>query len=517
MRSWPITISWPCGPMVSGVWTWAVQFAQHLVERGREVRLVTHGWKPDAGRPVGEQLGMAPGVKPRFKLICGPPLFDPDQWETCCKLYRRLTPTLLLPNSVAQSYAPAARLALEDPRRIRVAGWHHSDDPYHYQHLTEYEPIVHRFVSVSRFCASALAARLPHREADIVHLPYGIILPPASQRELPIGRPLRLVYAGRMEQLQKRVMDFVPLARGLDQQGVRFQLRLVGYGSKADELRRGLEEVCRQFKDPRNAAWLEPPVPHSRIKEVWYWADVSVLVSEFEGLCISMLESMACGCVPVVTRVASGVSDLLRDGENGLTAKIGDIPTMVAHIQRLQNDPQLWERMSRRARQTVAEYCDYERYIDRALGILDAVAELPPRPWPADRDLPYPKSAEPVLPPETFGRLRDLLRHIAEQGGGPVAIFCAGKHTRALREVWEQSPVPIVAVIDEQARRGARLWHWPVVRPRQIAKTGARAVIISSWMHEEDIWRRHHFALESAGVQMYRLYADTPVPAAATA
>lgn len=511
MAPWPITISWPCGPMVSGVWTWAVQLAQHLAQRGRDVRLVVHGWKPDARRPEAELADLGPGVKRRFKLVCGPPLFDPDQWEACCALYRQLTPTLLLPNSVGQSYAPAAVLAAEDPQRLRVVGWHHSDDPYHYQHLTYYEPIVHTFVSVSRHCAAQLAARLPHRAADITPLPYGIMMPPARPRPPLAGRPLRLVYAGRMETLQKRVFDFVTLARGLDERGIRFQLRLVGYGSQAEELRLRLDEAGRAFKDPRNAAWLEPPVPHARMNDVWHWADVSVMVSDFEGLSISMLESMACGCVPVVTRVASGVGEVLRDGENGLTFGIGDIPQMVAHLDFLRQHPHRLVDMSRAARQSVADYCGYERFLDRATEILDAAAQLPPRAWPAKRDVQMAWPTESVLPVETFDRLRGLLRHIAEQDGGPVAIFCAGKHTRALKDVWQESPVPVVAVIDEGAKPGARLWSWPIFAPEDAGRSGARAVVISSWMHEGDIWQRHHLALETAGMQMYRLYADVPV------
>jgi glycosyltransferase involved in cell wall biosynthesis len=509
MARWPITISWPCGPMVSGVWTWAVQLARHLAERGRDVRLVVHGWKADPRQPRAELADLGG----RAKLICGPPLFDPEQWEACCALYRRLTPTLFLPNSVGQSYAPAAVLAKEDPRCLRVVGWHHSDDPYHYEHLTYYEPIVQTFVSVSRHCAAQLAAQLPHRTADIEHLPYGVVIPAPQPRAPLAGRPLRLIYAGRMATLQKRVLDFIPLVRGLDERGVRFQLRLVGYGPEAEELRLRLQAACRAFKDPRNAAWLEPPVPHVRMSELWHWADVSVMVSGFEGLSISMLESMACGCVPVVTRVASGVDEVLREGENGLTFDIGDIPHMVAHIEFLRHRPEVLGEMGRRARASVTDYCSYERFLDGALQILDAAAEQPPRAWPPDRDAQMAWPTEPILPDETFERLRGLLRYIAGQGGGPVAIFCSGKHTRALRDVWQESPVPVVAVIDEGAKRGARLWDWPIVQPEDAARTGARAIVISSWVHEEDIWRRHHLALEAAGMQMYRLYANVPVAA----
>jgi glycosyltransferase involved in cell wall biosynthesis len=504
--------------MVSGVWTWAIQLAQHLAERGRDVRLVVHGWQPHKSVRTGFELAdLAPGEKRRFKLVCGPPLFDPDQWEAGYELYRRLAPTLLLPNSAGQSYAPAAVLAGEAPQRIRVIGWHHSDDPFHYEHLAHYEPIVHTFVSVSRHCAAQLAARLPHRAADITHLPYGIIVPPPHARQPLAGRALRLVYAGRMEQLQKRVFDFVPLARGLDERGIRFQLRLVGYGSQGEELRQRLAEASVNFKDPRNTAWLEPPVPHTAMNDVWHWADVAVMVSDFEGLSISMLESMACGCVPVVTRVDSGVSEVLREGENGLTFPIGDIPQMIAHLDSLRSNPGMLAQMSQAARAGVIEYCGYERFLDRATQIIDAAADLPPRAWPEARDVQMKPPAESILPETTFDRLRDLLQEIAQHDAGPVAIFCAGKHTRALKDVWEQSPVEIVAVIDENAKPGARLWKWPVISPAEAASTGARAVIISSWMHEPALWQRHHEALESAGMQMYCLYSDVPSPAMATA
>jgi glycosyltransferase involved in cell wall biosynthesis len=519
VRDWPITICWPAGPSVGGVWTWALHFAQHLAQRGRAVRLIVHNWKPDPARQgTCELADLGPGVKPQFDLLYGPPLFDPEQWEASYDFYRKLTPTYILPNLGAQTYAQTAVLAREQPDRIRVVGWHHSDDPSHYAHLRYYEPLVHRFVSVSRCCAERLAEHLPHRSADIRHLPYAIMIPPGRRREpLTPERPLRLVYAGRMEQWQKRIFDFLPLVRGLDERGVHFEFRLVGYGSRGEELRRWLAAEAANFKNPKNRVWMEPPVTHSAIDDVWYWGDVSVLVSGFEGLSVSMLESMACGCVPVVTRIDSGVGEVVQEGRTGFTFPVGDIPQMIGHLQALRSNAGLLTKMSRAARAIVTEYCGYDRYLDRAMEIIDSTADLPPRAWPADRNVQMELPREFVLPDETFDRLRELLRDIAAEDAGPVAIFCAGKHTRALEEVWKQSPVEIAAVIDESARRGARLWGWPVVTPEQAVATGARAVIISSWVHEPAIWDRHHQAFEDAGLRMYCLYSSAPASAVATA
>ena len=49
-------------------------------------------------------------------------------------------------------------------------------------------------------------------------------------------------------------------------------------------------------------------------------SDAFVLSSLYEGMPITLIEAMSCGCVPISTPV-SGVVDLVRNGENGFVAK----------------------------------------------------------------------------------------------------------------------------------------------------------------------------------------------------
>ncbi len=62
--------------------------------------------------------------------------------------------------------------------------------------------------------------------------------------------------------------------------------------------------------------------------------DLSVLSSHHEGLPVALLESVACGCYVVATRVG-GVPDLLRSERIGLMVAPGDTRALAAGIQRV--------------------------------------------------------------------------------------------------------------------------------------------------------------------------------------
>jgi hypothetical protein len=227
---------------------------------------------------------------------------------------------------------------------------------------------------------------------------------------------------------------------------------------------------------------------------------------------------MACGCIPVVSRVASGVSDIVRERHNGLTFPPDNLDALADCIEWLTENASELESMSRAARRAAQECSGYDRFLQRATAILDDAAAAPERPWPATRclhmDAPE-ASGSATVPADAAGRVRSLLAHLANNGGGPVAIYGAGKHTRALAAAWADTPVPIVAVIDDDyTLAGRSLWGWPIVVPESARKTGARSVIISSWMHEDEIWQRRRAAFAAEGMQLHRLYTKASPEAA---
>lgn len=504
MADWPVTISLPMGLTVGGVTTWALQLADALGKAGRRARIVAHGLT-EGGHPV-DRSG-------EFEIIEAPSLDKPANWLTCLRIYRDLTPTILLPFTLADSYAIAAALATVEPERIRVVGWIHSDNPYDYATLAYYEPLIHCIPAASRHCAEELGRRMPTRSDSVERIPYGVHVPSEISRPPLTRRPLRLIYGGRMEHTGKRVLHFVDLARKLDQRGVRFELRLVGDGPQSAELERRIADAVGSFAFPQNRIWLEPAMPFDRMVDVWSWADVSLVNSIREGFCLSMVESMACGCVPVVSHVASGVGDILQEGRNGLTFDVDDIDALSGHIEWLSRNESELRRMSHTARVAAESHCGFDLYFKRAIDVLDRVAASAPRPWSPRKPLHMnapDAGCDATVPSDAANRMSRLLRDIRNSDDGPVAIFGAGNHTRALASTLADAAVDIVAVIDDDhTLLGRRLWGWPIVSPSAAAETGAKTVVISSWLHEDDIQRQHAECFTAAGLRLAPLYAPS--------
>ena len=106
-------------------------------------------------------------------------------------------------------------------------------------------------------------------------------------------------------------------------------------------------------------------------------AHVLLMPSELESFGLVALEAMACGVVPVATRVG-GVPELITEGEDGFLEEVGDVGAQAARVVALLSDDSLQYRMAKAGRWNAGErFCtdhiipQYERYykevIDAAL------------------------------------------------------------------------------------------------------------------------------------------------------
>lgn len=74
-------------------------------------------------------------------------------------------------------------------------------------------------------------------------------------------------------------------------------------------------------------------------------ADLLILPSEKESFGLVALEAMACG-VPVVASQVGGLPELVKHGQTGYLASVGDIGQMTAYALKLFNDPVLLSQFS---------------------------------------------------------------------------------------------------------------------------------------------------------------------------
>jgi colanic acid/amylovoran biosynthesis glycosyltransferase len=67
-----------------------------------------------------------------------------------------------------------------------------------------------------------------------------------------------------------------------------------------------------------------------------------VLLSDYEGLPVSVLEAMASGVVPICLDTRSGTQEAIQHGVNGLIVK-DRADDFFTSVEALQGDPAWWE------------------------------------------------------------------------------------------------------------------------------------------------------------------------------
>ncbi|MFM9995470.1 MAG: glycosyltransferase [Phycisphaerales bacterium] len=512
-----LLIALPQGLGVSGVNTWAVRLVNGLARRGRAAGLIVHAEPPGFARldlEIDPRVGVhrVPADAPPIDACGGDlaPYLPRYRAAVRTMLERGGVRVVLSPNLHGDCYGVAAELT-RDPEigpALRVVGWQHSDIEYDARVLERYAPVLGAFVGVSKKIAGTLRTRLHDRAEDVRDVPYGVAVPAACPSRPPLaGRPVRLLYTGRLEHRQKRILALPMLSRELSRRGVAHELTILGDGPAEAALLGAL----RDTPSARRLA----PTPPREVTRLLDAHDAFVLASRYEGLSVSMLEALARGCVPIVTRTESGALQAIEPGVNGLIADASPDSDEAAAGAALADAVDRFAAAERRhpgamslaAWSTARDYFFIDRHVDRVEALLDAVAASPVRAWPADRPAAFTGAATAggtgSVPPDGPRRMGELLRRLA---GHKVVIHGTGQHTLQLEQVIKDSPVEIVAFADDdRQKQGTELWGRPVIAPRDAAATGATDVVISSWMHEDAVWARRT-AYEHAGLVAHKLY-----------
>jgi glycosyltransferase involved in cell wall biosynthesis len=339
-------------PIISGVVSWALRvreaFARNEVY---EVRLVSLGGGDDGTM--------------RFD-------YSYDDPRRIIRLMEHLGSGVIVPNYLWGLHDLIGE-AIAAGSDWRILGYCRADSKQeYYDPLLQRADLISHFVAVSPVCASTLQSVLPERREDITMLPTGVDRAADPSGNETVG-PLRLTWAGRVVQHQKRVLDLALIAHRLDERSVDYELQIVGDGEERVLLQQCLTEQCAQGRVKFCGR-----VPPGQMHEIWRATDVVLLCSEFEGTSNSILEAMGCGCVPVVTRTDSGVEGIVDQGVNGLLFEIGDVPAAVDHLQYLASNSEFMRNARRAAWESVAPF-SIENHAAVLLQLFDRLMQHPPR------------------------------------------------------------------------------------------------------------------------------------------
>jgi len=141
----------------------------------------------------------------------------------------------------------------------------------------------------------------------------------------------------------KRVLDCI---RILAKVNAEMPVRLLMAGDGPD--RASAEYLARELGVADHVTFLGK---QDHVERLLPQAHVLLMPSEMESFGLAALEGMACGVVPVGTRVG-GVSELITHGVDGFTENVGDIAGQSSRVLELLQNPGLHARMASQARET---------------------------------------------------------------------------------------------------------------------------------------------------------------------
>ncbi len=315
-------------PGMGGANAWALRLRRRL-GMTREVSIICQGDPSD---------------------LAEPPDFAYTKSRDLGRWLRSTGEAIVFPNWIWSAYPLCSRLRERGTPLRTVACCRSHDESSYYSKIADRLSHIDWIVSVSAESARELVQRFPTHADRVRHIPTFVDRPDSLRRSYSHG-PLRLLYSGRIEQLHKRALDLVDLAELLIERDVDFTLSVAGTGVRTDEFLRKMREVRH-----RGRIRLIGEIRHDEMPAVYLDHDVFVQCSDTEGLSNSMLEAMAHGVVPVVTRANDEVLRVVDHGANGFVSEVGDLETMAATIAQLSDRPESLVDIGRRAHSATADY-----------------------------------------------------------------------------------------------------------------------------------------------------------------
>lgn len=347
---------------IDGPTSWLKRLLPFLQEQGIQTRLLFFANRSKQLRTFQffQDLGFA------CKLIPADFFFE-EQIRMVLEDLRRHPPNVFIPN-----YFPVAGYAARYAKEagIPTVMVLHNDDRYHRALVQEFGTGSHPsalscVVPVSRMLQQEVNS-FPLLAADVVCIPYGAPVPD-GQSGRKEGEALKLIYLGRLSNQQKRIVDLTRAFCRATREIPGTEAVIYGNGPALAEVRQILKE--EKGAQVRYGGLLQVNEVQDRLLE----NHVFVLLSDYEGIPVALMEAMACGLVPVCSDIKSGITELITNGQNGVVVRDrGD--AFVSVVKKLADNVVYWQTLAAAARNTVRQSYSDEVCYDRWTALIRSLA-----------------------------------------------------------------------------------------------------------------------------------------------
>lgn len=246
------------------------------------------------------------------------------------KALRSIRPDVVLGVNIVDTYEAVERLRQEKSfKEMKVAMALHGLNPCFYEDITRLGGILDGVIATNRL-AEVSAVSLAGLPGEMAHYaPCGVEI----QESTPVidnVQKLTLIFCGRFDNEEKRVMDLTQILRALERDNVEFNLSLAGAGQAESELR----EALSRFSDKIKFLGI---LDHDQKRNLLYKpGSILLILSPSETGPLVAWEAMAAGVAVVSSRfLGIGREAGLIDEVNCLTFNVGDTEAAAYSIQRL--------------------------------------------------------------------------------------------------------------------------------------------------------------------------------------
>lgn len=159
--------------------------------------------------------------------------------------------------------------------------------------------------------------------------------------------PFRFVYVGKIAHEAKRILDCAKAFRAalIELSHFDLEFHIYGDGPQRDELISLLNEwQTRIFYHGR--------ADSQEILAIMIGFQGFVLLSDYEGQPVALMEAMSVGLVPICLHVKSGIPELIDHGENGYLVNDRQ-GSFVEAVRKVVSNREAWEEMSHKAREKI--------------------------------------------------------------------------------------------------------------------------------------------------------------------
>lgn len=220
-------------------------------------------------------------------------------------------------------------------------------------------------VFVSTFLLDRFTTRCTEVSARAI--PSGALVP--STAALDSNAVLRIAYVGRLVVEAKQVLLVAKALIRATSEVDGVEATIYGDGDERLSIERLIDESDADLV--KLAGHLSSSELQARLQNT----HVIVLLSDYEGLPMAIMEGMTCGCVPVCLRIPSGIPELVENGVSGILVDDRD-DSFVDAIRALKNDPNLWKQMSAAARDRVVQNYSMDAVTDRWMELLNSFGSI---------------------------------------------------------------------------------------------------------------------------------------------